>query len=152
MGGTPHLRSTLILICMTSESAQDRNVIGTRTVVACRKESSEKSKGFGKVEPPAAPSGTGAGQQKVVLRQDKKWELRAAATEEWEAWTEAQKQAAGVKGDDLYVQVCTSPCALLPLIQQMSHPFRGCAHPLKQGDGSRTAAFPFSRRPEDSVI
>jgi len=105
---------------MPAESAQDKNVIGTRTMVACRKESSEKSKGFGKVEPPAAPSGAGAGQQKVALKQDKKWELRAAATEEWEAWTEAQKQAAGVKGDDLYVQVCTSSCALLHLFRQMS--------------------------------
>lgn len=70
---------------------------------ACRKETGEKGKGFGRAEPAALP-GT-SGQQKVVLKQDKKWELKPAATEEWEAWAQAQKEAAGVTGDDFYVQV-----------------------------------------------
>ncbi|CAL8467582.1 g7120 [Coccomyxa elongata] len=68
-----------------------------------RKETGEKSKGFGRAEP-AAPPGT-SGQQKVVLKQDRKWELKPAATEEWEAWAQAQKEAAGVTGDDFYVQI-----------------------------------------------
>ena len=76
---------------------------------ACRKETGEKGKGFGRTEPAASP-GT-SGQQRVVLKQDKKWELKPAATEEWEAWAQAQKEASGVTGDDFYVQV-TLPALL----------------------------------------
>ena len=69
-----------------------------------RKEVGDKGKGFGRAEP-AVPASS-SGQQMVVLKQDKKWELRPAATNEWEAWTQEQKKAAGIKeDDDLYVQV-----------------------------------------------
>ncbi|KAK9909916.1 hypothetical protein WJX75_009447 [Coccomyxa subellipsoidea] len=69
-----------------------------------RKEAGDKGKGFGRAEP-AAPASS-SGQQKVVLKQDKKWELRPAATREWEAWTQEQRKAAGIKeDDDLYVQI-----------------------------------------------
>ena len=57
----------------------------------------EKGKGFG------APAPSGGG--KAAPKQDARWELRPAATEEWEAWLRTQKEAAGVKGDDVYVQV-----------------------------------------------
>ncbi len=58
------------------------------------------------------------------MKQDKKWELKPAATEEWEAWAQAQKEAAGVTGDDFYVQVN------LPATVELSY-FLGiylCAH------------------------
>jgi hypothetical protein len=68
-----------------------------------RKEAGDKGKGFGRAEPAAPASSSG---QQVVLKQDKKWELRPAATSEWEAWTQEQRKAAGIKeDDDLYVQV-----------------------------------------------
>lgn len=46
---------------------------------------------------------------------DKKWELTAAQTNEWKAWVEEQKQAAGLKEDveDIYVQVHLSKSAYL---------------------------------------
>jgi hypothetical protein len=37
-------------------------------------------------------------------KEDKGWKLKAASIQEWEGWIEEQKRAAGVKGDDVYVQ------------------------------------------------
>ncbi|CAL5219467.1 g1302 [Coccomyxa viridis] len=61
----------------------------------------EKSGGFGSA-PSAKPSSAAKAQPR---KEDKKWQLKAASLEEWEGWAEEQKRAAGVKGDDIYIQV-----------------------------------------------
>ncbi len=88
--------------------SEARTCILTGPSHGCRKEGGEKGKGFGKAEP-AAPAST-SGQQKVVLKQDKKWELRPSATNEWEAWVQEQREASSIKGDDdFYAQVPMPP-------------------------------------------
>ena len=60
----------------------------------------DKGRGFGSSPTPSPSTGTKSEPRK----EDKRWQLKAASTEEWEAWMEEQKKAAGVKGDDVYVQ------------------------------------------------
>jgi hypothetical protein len=57
----------------------------------------EKSKGFGAPAPGKAEHSGG--------KSDGRWQLTPVSVEEWEAWLRDQKQTAGVKGDDVYVQV-----------------------------------------------
>lgn len=40
------------------------------------------------------------------MEADKRWKLDAYDRNEWEAWLQDQKQSAGVKGNNLYLQVC----------------------------------------------
>jgi hypothetical protein len=71
-----------------------------------RSAAGQKGKGFGKSE---AAEGSGV----RVQQRDKKWELKAAEVDEWKAWVESQKEAADVKGDDVYVQVWTCSSAVV---------------------------------------
>lgn len=61
------------------------------------------SKGFGKVTKPEGSAVVKAAGK--VAASDSKWELTAYAVDEWLAWIEQQKAVAGVKGDNVYVQI-----------------------------------------------
>ena len=65
-----------------------------------------KGRGFGeqRAETPPKPS-PGA-----LMEADKRWKLDAYDRAEWEAWLQDQKQSAGVKGNNLYLQVCPQWC------------------------------------------
>lgn len=70
----------------------------------CRAGKEDKGGGFGSTPSPA----TSSAAKTQPRKEDKKWQLKAASVEEWEGWAEEQKRAAGVKGDDIYVQASLS--------------------------------------------
>ena len=72
----------------------------------CRAVKEDRRGGFGSPPSPAQSSAAKAQPRKEY----KKWQLKAASTEEWEGGVEEQKKAAGVKGDDIYVQASLSRC------------------------------------------
>lgn len=99
-----HAVAACLISQMCISNRGNRPVHGTRrdpyVFLPSRSAAGEKGKGFGKAEAPQAAS-------TATKQRDKKWELKAAQTDEWKAWVEEQKQAAGVKADveDIYVQV-----------------------------------------------
>ena len=61
-----------------------------------------KGRGFGE-QRAATPPKPSPG---ALMEADKRWKLDAYDRAEWEAWLQDQKQSAGVKGNNLYLQVC----------------------------------------------
>ena len=63
-----------------------------------------KGRGFGEQRAETPPKPTPG----ALMEADKRWKLDAYDRAEWEAWLQDQKQSAGVKGNNLYLQVCPS--------------------------------------------
>ena len=61
-----------------------------------------KGRGFGEQRSETPPKPTPG----ALMEADKRWKLDAYDRNEWEAWLQDQKQSAGVKGNNLYLQVC----------------------------------------------
>lgn len=65
------------------------------------------AKGFSGKPTPSTPSSstTTTSPPAAATPADRKWRLKAYDVEEWLAWVNTQKQAAGVQGDNVWIQV-----------------------------------------------